>query len=248
MHKYGFILLVFVIGFNAWAQPPAKKHLEIHLPKKLSVDSTDMATRNIDKKVLGNFKKSTDFNYYVRNNKQTLSWWDRFWSWFWHLLNGKAPEKNRAPDSTLTRYIIIALAVILIGYLLLKLIGSDLTNIFSRKSKEINVPYSESLENIHEISFDEEIEKALAARNYKLAVRLLYLASLKHLNDLHLIHWQIEKTNSAYLNELKDGNQRQLFGILTRQFEYIWYGNFPVDGSSYRNISALFSDFKKILP
>ncbi len=126
--------------------------------------------------------------------------------------------------------------------------GDDLANIFRRGSKEAAIAYNESIENIHEISFDDELEKAINNKNYKLVIRLLYLRTLKQLSDAQLIHWQIEKTNSAYVNELTNDDQRQSFAVLTRQFEYIWYGNLPVNERSYQNIQTLFNDFKKLLP
>jgi hypothetical protein len=119
--------------------------------------------------------------------------------------------------------------------------------LFDKDSPQGALPYQETLENIHEINFDDDIESALAQRNFKLAVRLLYLRSLKQLNDAGLIQWQIEKTNSVYVDELSNPNQRQTFSILTRQFEYIWYGNFPIDEQAFRNINTLFQDFKQIL-
>ncbi len=106
-------------------------------------------------------------------------------------------------------------------------------NIFRRKSLSANLPYSESLENIHEIDFDAEIEKAVSQHNYRLAVRMLYLKCLKQLSDATLIKWQPEKTNSAYINELNDVVKRTAFKLLTRQFEYVWYGEFAIDGSTF---------------
>jgi hypothetical protein len=35
--------------------------------------------------------------------------------------------------------------------------------------------------------------------------------------------------------------------LLTRQFEYVWYGDFFVDGQSFQNINTLFQDFKQML-
>ena len=112
-------------------------------------------------------------------------------------------------------------------------------------ARKVEVPYSESLENIHEINFDEEIEKAVALHNYRLAVRLLYLKCLKQLSDRNLIQWKIDKTNSAYIYELSDPNQRQTFSRLTRQFEFVWYGNFAIDQQAFGNINQMFQDFKK---
>jgi hypothetical protein len=35
--------------------------------------------------------------------------------------------------------------------------------------------------------------------------------------------------------------------LLTRQFEYIWYGDFFIDGQAFQNINGLFQDFKQML-
>jgi hypothetical protein len=115
------------------------------------------------------------------------------------------------------------------------------------KSRKTPLAYTESTENIHEINFDEEIEKAIASHNYRLAVRLLYLRSLKQLSDNGLIQWQPEKTNSVYVYELNNPSVRQSFVSLTRQFEYVWYGGFNIDGAAFGNINQLFQNFKKQL-
>jgi hypothetical protein len=127
----------------------------------------------------------------------------------------------------------------------LLLLGINILGIFRRKSATAPIPYSEFFEDINEINFDTEIEKAIAKHNYRFAVRLLYLRCLKKLSDGGLIEWQIDKTNSTYINELTDQRQREAFGILTRQFEYIWYGEFGIDGQVYKNIDSSFQDFNK---
>ena len=35
------------------------------------------------------------------------------------------------------------------------------------------------------------------------------------------------------------------FKTLTRQFEYVWYGEFLIDGTVYKNIDVTFRDFNK---
>ena len=119
---------------------------------------------------------------------------------------------------------------------------------YAGEGQKASVPYTESLENIHEINFDDEIEKAISLRNYRVAVRLLYLKCLKQLSDKNLIQWQLDKTNAAYLYELTDPVQKQTFGLLTRQFEYVWYGNFHIDSEAFGDINLLFQNFKKQLP
>jgi hypothetical protein len=213
----------------------------------LQLDTSKITVHGFNADSLEKYNNSPDFNY-DKDTKAGLNWWDRFWQWIWELIEklfGNGPSS--APSFGFIKYIIWAMALTLAVFIIIKLAGLKISNIFNRKSKDIQVPYTESLENIHEITFDEEIEKALNQRNYRLAVRLLYLRTLKQLSDAELIQWQLEKTNSAYLNELKDQGQKQTFGILTRQFEYVWYGDFPVDGQSYQNINTLFHDFKLML-
>lgn len=124
----------------------------------------------------------------------------------------------------------------------------NLENIFNRESSSAAISIKESLTDIHKITFDEEIARALLQQNYRLAVRLLYLGILKHLNDVRLIEWEIDKTNAEYVGELKNAEQKKVFGGLTRQFEYVWYGDFPLDQQTFREISSRFKDFKEMLP
>ncbi|GAB3927093.1 DUF4129 domain-containing protein [Mucilaginibacter myungsuensis] len=227
---------------KAAPEKPKKKVV----PAKVRLDSSSVTVHRLDQQVLDSLAADEDFKYYTKDYKKEETLWDKFWRWFWDMV-GKLFPNVSAGSASIIKYILIGVAVICAVFLIIKLASSDLSNIFLRTPKEAALPYSESLENIHEISFDEEIEAALAARNFKLAVRLLYLASLKQLSDAGLIHWELGKTNSAYLEELGDTDRRQTFGVLTRQFEYIWYGNFPVDATSFNNIQTLFADFKKLL-
>jgi len=259
MHKLLFVyFLLFAVTLNADAGPSTNKPVVKHIVLKpveqpvadfIRLDTSKIKVHAFSAAALDKYKNNPDFDYREADAKTGLNWWQRFWNWFWELiakLFGNS-QPTPAPSFPFMKYIIAAAAVILLIFIIIKLAGLNISNIFNREAAEIQVPYSESLENIHQITFEEEIEKALNQRNYRLAIRLLYLSTLKQLNDAHLIQWQLEKTNSAYLNELSDATQRQSFGILTRQFEYVWYGDFPVDGQSFQNINTLFHDFKMML-
>ena len=225
--------------------PPAVKKV-YHRIYHITVDSSKLNLHAYNGAALKKLRIDPAFSY-DEKAKTGLNLWDRFWIWFWELIARlfSGGEKTASNFSIpYMQYFVAALALALLIYLIVKMAGLNIANIFNRKSREITIPYSESLENIHQITFDEEIEKALNQHNYRLAVRLLYLRTLKQLSDAGLINWQLEKTNSAYINELADSDQKQSFGILTRQFEYVWYGDFPVDGRSFQNINTLFHDFK----
>lgn len=240
-----FVTIFLGLCLKANAAKTVKKDTVKVLNKTLMLDSVVVTQRQFNINALKLYEQDRNFKY--TTEETALPFWDRFWHWFWNWLRNLFDFDGPKITVPYLKYIIGALAIAIIVYGIVKYLGNDL-HLFSKEAKSIAISYSVSLENIHEISFDEEIERAIGQHNYKLAVRLLYLRSLKQLSDAQLIHWQIEKTNTAYLNELSDSVQRQSFGILTRQFEYIWYGDFPVDGRSFQNIYTLFQDFKKRMP
>lgn len=220
--------------------------VKTNIIKKIKADNSSITIRTFNPKALKQYQENPDFNYYIQTEKQKVTLWDRFWAWFWHLIESLFPkqEKQEKASPILLKYLLLVIVIVALVYIVIKLLGDDLSNIFTKRSKEVSLSYLESLENIHEISFEEEIEKALQKKDFRLAVRLLYLDSLKTLNDAGLIKWQIEKTNATYLKELKNENQKTQFSILTRQFEFVWYGDFYVNQQSFESIKTLFANFK----
>lgn len=212
----------------------------ISKPLALKLDSSAVQQRTFNEKAIADYKKQRDFTYDdVAPAK--LSLWSRFWRWFWENFMGALDGPNIGP---ILGYLFIALGVGAIVFAAFKLAGVDI-KLLAKKSKNIEVPYEESLENIHEINFDDQLEVALAQKNYRLAVRLLYLKSLKHLSDQKLIDWKLEKTNQAYVSEIENEVQRSQFKQLTNQFEYIWYGEFFIDGLGFEKINQSFHQFNQ---
>ncbi|WP_448636007.1 DUF4129 domain-containing protein [Pedobacter panaciterrae] len=202
------------------------------------LDTTKVDLRGFDKSKLEAHSKETDF-IYDDDPAPNLSFWDRFWRWFWRLIGQALSNKV---SGGLIKYLAIIALVGLVVFIVLKIIGADL-KIFSRKSQIVEVPYNESDDNIHEINFNEEIEKAIVNANYRLAVRLLYLRTLKKLSDKDLIHWLPEKTNQTYISEINDSDKKKEFSKLTHQFEYVWYGEFFIDKENFNAIKDTFERF-----
>lgn len=109
------------------------------------------------------------------------------------------------------------------------------------------VNFQERPENLHTLDFDRLIDAAVAQKQYREAVRLLFRRALKHLANLQLIHWRPEKTNREYLAEMKADTLNGLFRELIRIFEYTWYGNFTITEENYRRAAARFAAFEAYL-
>lgn len=243
--KLVFVLLLgaFLAAHGQPLQKPVAAKPVI-AKKQLKLDSSKVEVRNLDTEAIEAYSKQKEFKYDVAPER--LSWWDRFWRWVWWVITSIFQSGNGKGGVLLgiLKYLIITVLVLLVAFGVIKLLGLDL-KMLARKPKAIEVPYEESLENIHEIDFDEQLEKAIQDGNYRLAVRLLYLRTLKHLSDLDMINWQPDKTNQAYVSEVKNDAHRKEFAQLTSRFEYVWYGEFFIDKGVFEPISQSFQQFNQ---
>lgn len=233
--RFVVVILFILVTFGAYAAKQRSPTVsDTTAIAKIRKDSTTLKIRTFNREALQKYKGKKDFTY-NQTAPQSTSLWDRFWIWFWGVVRSIFSGGFRG---SIVKYILTGIVIALVVFITIKLIGLDY-NIFARKSKQVHVPFEENLENIHEINFDEQIEKAISSSNYRLAVRLLYLKTLKLLSDQQLIEWKADKTNQAYVAELNNND----FTILTTQFEYIWYGEFFIDKLSFENINESFQVF-----
>ncbi|MEJ7692909.1 hypothetical protein [Daejeonella sp.] len=230
------LLIFFLAGSYRSAEgAPVQK------PPVIRLDSSAIMLRTFDQPALDRYRAQKDFQYGT-DYQTARSLWSRFWTWFWSLFTNVISD---AASNNVTKNISLLVLAGLIIYLFIKFSGIGVLQMFSGKAKPIPLPYSESPENIHEIDFEPEIEKAIHNLDYRLAVRMLYLKCLKKLSDTGLISWQIDKTNSNYVAELVNSGKKEKFTFLTRQFEYIWYGEFNIDQPTFIEIQNDFKDFNK---
>jgi hypothetical protein len=143
-----------------------------------------------------------------------------------------------------TVFIIVGVAVI--AYFIFKVVGMKEGGLFGRSSKD-SLDYSISSDDIHKISFEEAIQDAIASSNFRLAIRLMYLQSLKKLSDSGYINWQLNKTNTDYLQETRDKKWHSLFSSLTYNFEYTWYGEAAINKDRFGVVQQQFQQFNNQL-
>ena len=94
------------------------------------------------------------------------------------------------------------------------------------------------------IAYDSAIQQAIAEGKLRLAVRLMYLQVIRVLADKEIIEYSKEKTNAAYLRSLSQTQWHKSFARLTVDYEYIWYGEVPVNGEQFSTIQG---QFKQLL-
>lgn len=99
-------------------------------------------------------------------------------------------------------------------------------------------------ETDHEaIAYDAHIQQAIAEGKLRLAVRLMYLQTIKVLAEKEIIVYSKDKTNAAYLRSLSQTQWHKPFARLTVDYEYIWYGEVPLNGDQFSTIQGQFKQF-----
>jgi hypothetical protein len=151
---------------------------------------------------------------------------------------------------SLIQWLVIFGAVILIGYLVYKF--ADGGNVFARRSRRIDansveLDLEKIEENLHVVELDPHIKQAIAQKQFGLAIRLYYLAIVKELSAKAVIVWKRDKTNRAYLNEMRDHVHFPNFKTMTGIYERVWYGDSPIDEPIFMMIEPAFKDLLKIL-
>ncbi len=205
-----------------------------------TADTSKVIWRKFDETKIERFRNNKAFDYRDKEPtkaKETLSWFKKWLNDFFDLnLDG---EINDVIFDIITIVLIIGtLAAIIWG-----LTGNKFRWLFTGKGIKTSPAFTVEEENIHEISFADEITSAEASGNFRKAVRLHYLQILKTLADHSLIAWEAQKTNHEYARELRNTAYADDFSKLTYWFDYIWYGEFPINKELYDEIREKFERF-----
>lgn len=227
------LFLIFFISFI----------YEFSIAQKQPVnDSSNVVVRSFNNIELREFKNDKDFQYEL-SKEPSKSLWEKFWEWFWW----KVSEIMRTKTGRTTVWtLLITAGLAAITFFVIKVMGMNNGGLFSRNAAS-ELAYTTETEDINRISFDDAIKEAVANMNFRLAIRLLYLQSLKQLSDKGYIQWQFNKSNSDYIKEVSGKSWQSLFKKLTYSFEYTWYGEMNLSNEEFQNLQVQFQQFNNQL-
>jgi len=118
--------------------------------------------------------------------------------------------------------------------------------VFKSRAKKIDGDEPEAIDdaegNIFDIDFEKRINKALDGQDYRLATRLLFLRLLRSMAEKNIIKYGIDKTNLDYLFELGSTKYYRDFSAASRNYEYVWYGNFSMQQSQFVQVRQLLEE------
>ena len=140
------------------------------------------------------------------------------------------------------KIVFFTIAILALALVIWKLVQAQM-KLKNPKVKQQIADLEEAVENIQESDLERFLREALEGNNYKLAIRVYYLMIIKALADKKLIKWKKDKTNNAYVREMKKTEYYNRFKTITRQFERTWFGENEITKQDFQKLQPEFSGF-----
>lgn len=194
------------------------------------------------------YKSDGEFNYAENHKKDSA--WTRFKKW----LSRKIDEFFRQFDVNHTtsrniddmyRYISFFVILLFLYYIIRAYVVKDAYWLFKKKARTIDIPVDDIELNLATVHFPTLIDKTVDEQHYRLSIRYYYLWLLQRLQEQNEIVWHIEKTNSDYYNEIKSSELKEEFKYLSYIYNNIWYGEFEITESEFKQAQKSFDAILK---
>jgi len=210
---------------------------------QLRYDTASVAPRQLSQPP-SEIYKGNDFNYNETPEKPNFveQFFYNIWNKIIRFLNKLFDWNLRADSSSGRHFLLIALSALLI---VLIAIGAY---IFFKKFRktlgrrdDATILVDEVERNLAEADLDKLIENAIAAGNFRLAVRFVYLKILKYLMQRQIIEYQYQKTNYEYAYQIENPALRALFRDVSFVFDFCWYGEHIATEDDYLFVTQKFN-------
>lgn len=258
----GFKIVLFCFSPVSSSVMAQRSEDSVSVVKELTPDEVDQQVTNEEEHTAGKFIRKDERYKEWQPAKQRnipepvvkkLKEEDAFWYVDKAFNQKKKPEETKklyTPLGQQTWFKTLVWLIIIgafVTFLVTYLSGSNI-NLFRKKNIITSNHDSEEMpEDIFAINYQKEIDKAAAAGNYRLAVRLMFLQLLKNMSERNIIKYKQDKTNFDYLSEVHSTSWYQPFFKVTRNYEYSWYGKFDISQDAYQLIQKDFDQFKNEL-
>ena len=185
----------------------------------------------IDSARIAQWQAQNDFDY----NRELAGGGMTFTEWMMQQLNELLQSLfGQAWRSDYTWWTLTAVGALIVG-IAVWYVWRFHPGLFMRKEDEQQT-YEETEDTIYGVDFDAVISQSLSRGDYREAIRMVYLRTLKALSDSQQINWQLFKTPSQYVRELPDS---AAFRMLTAHFLRVRYGNFSATRQLFDEVENL---------
>jgi hypothetical protein len=214
----------------------------------LSVDSASLSpattkadavvARSVPDSVIDSWKKDKDFAYannpyYWKEDEPAKSGPSPFWRWVVKALGSEG-----------FKYFIYFLLGSILLYAIIRVIAENNLRMFYRPPGKKKAGQDDETSPLEE-DLEGQLQLALDAGDHRMAVRYLYLKTLRLLSDRELIRYHIQATNREYVGQLSGSGFGDAFRFLTGAYDRVWYGEFALGDGQFNRLHQYFQDFYK---
>jgi len=239
-----FYILLFLFSAEFYGQDTLSKTEKkgVHYTEKdIKTDTSKVEKLEFEPSFKEKYD-SDDFVYEEKTKEQNI--WDRFKEWLAALfkkLFGFTDNKAAMGMVVIVIRVIAVLLILFVVYLIVKAImNKEGKWIFGKNSDRRLINYDEIEKNLHLVDFEKLIKQSIQSGEKRLSIRYYYLWLLKKMSEKQIIEWDVEKTNSDYLYEIKSENFKKDFAYLSYLYNYIWYGEFELDEATFEKAKKAF--------
>lgn len=188
-------------------------------------------TLQLDKELLTALQSDPQYDY----DREIVSGGESLLEWLRRVINEWLYEHlDIVLGDDVANYILIGVGVLVVLFLAF-LYWRLRPKLFMRSSKEEDIEYNVQEDTIYGVNFDADIAKALRAKDYRQAIRLIYLQTLLHLQNAEKINWQPSKTPVEYMRQVNNSE----FAKMSHHFIRVRYGNFEATQELFEEMKEL---------
>jgi len=232
--KYIILFLFVFIGRAMWANGSGRE--------SLTTRDSSYVLRTLDADFLEKYRNDPAFDY-TRKIQDAPEIWERIKRWVLERLFKMNPSESSLRVLDIILYVLATLVAVGLVYVMIR----NRNKFLFRKRENVLSP-DDSVEYTGEQEADTFVRllaKAEQDHDYVLAIRVSYSGLLQMLDKKQIIRWESSKTNRNYIYEIKNKAWSRTFEEISRIFDHVCYGEFPVNEVEYRNIKRYFIDFRK---
>ncbi len=226
------------------APPPAWADV---LTEDPTVPTDTLAALPAPDSLLAAYRADADFQY---ENPQAAgpTLWERFRHWVYRTFVAPIFENTSAGVRDV---VFVVLAVLGLAWVVTRLLRAEGGSPFSRRDRaRAEAGPLLDVDDIEAVDLRARLADALRQSSYREAVRYRYLVLLQRMAEAGAIDWRRDKTNRDYLAEARahDAALGRALAPATRVFDYVWYGERPVDADRYAALAPTFERAEAALP
>ncbi|MFO7657864.1 MAG: DUF4129 domain-containing protein [Bacteroidales bacterium] len=236
MRSVARISLLFVlVVFGAFPSFPVNASVA---ERKVLYDTSEVKVREPDSTTFEKYLGDKDYFY---ENEADIAGELTFWLRFWRRL-GKYFEKVSFLLGAVPILFIIVLIALMVFFLLVLFTKTRLSGIFYQQKNISHIEFIEVEDGDRDTDIDRLIAAAIANKNFRAAIRFMFIRVLRTLEARSYLSISKGKTNFDYQSELKGLPFFDDFTRALMAYEYVWYGNFQVDRQGFEKLSESFNN------